>query len=362
MREIAESFAIRLDMIWRSVLTLESLHLWQGLLSACVGALVIWWLFPKRFSHDLLGSISQNLAQNFSQSFSHNLSQTPAPESSPAQPQNLAPHPASALSTNAAQDSIRKSARDSVTPANLARPDFTLDFTLDSALDSTPDSNAESSQPAPAARYVWVALGALSCGALGAVAESSALLLWLLPLALVLLLLSAWDIHYYVVPDWQNLALLLLAALKSLAPLALGALYASSQDSISMGSFSAPTPLAPDVLESIDIAVLYDMLLGAGLIALVYMLGLMLLHKQLLGEGDIVFCASFSALFGFENMLLSIFWGCVVACAFALFVALRGRVLARICARFSREPIALVPLIPCMILGLCIGLGLGVLA
>lgn len=303
MRELVESFSIVPDRIWREILTLESLesmqgfHVWHGVLGVCVGALAMWLLFPKKPLNDL----------------SKQLREMP--------PQAIVDSPG-------------------LTESAYIPP--------------------ESTSTRCCSSFLWVGLAALVCGILGIMVVSGALLLWLLPLALIMLLLCAWDMRYCVVPDWLNLSWLAIGAMKGFAPLAFSHLYASSQNPIPnlelLGGFGVPESLDIDsgvlqnLWEIVDIAVLQDMLLGAGLIALVYMLGLMVVHRQLLGEGDIIFCAGFSALFGFEGLLLSIFWGCVVACVLVL-----G-------ARIQHTRLCVVPLIPCMTLGLFIGLGLGVLA
>lgn len=303
MRELVESFSIVPDRIWREILTLESLesmqgfHVWHGVLGGCVGALAMWLLFPKKPLNDL----------------SKQLREMP--------PQAIVDSPG-------------------LTESAYIPP--------------------ESTSTRCCSSFLWVGLAALVCGILGIMVVSGVLLLWLLPLALIMLSLCAWDMRYYVVPDWLNLSWLGLGAMKGFAPLAFSHLYASSQNPIPnlelLGGFGVPEALDIDsgvlqnLWEIVDIAVLQDMLLGAGLIALVYMLGLMVVHRQLLGEGDIIFCAGFSALFGFEGLLLSIFWGCVVACVLVL-----G-------ARIQHTRLCVVPLIPCMTLGLFIGLGLGVLA
>lgn len=303
MRELVESFSIVPDRIWREILTLESLesmqgfHVWHGVLGVCVGALAMWLLFPKKPLNDLS-----------------------------KQPREMPPQ------------------------AIVDSPGLTESAYIP----------PESTSTRCCSRFLWVGLAALVCGILGIMVVSGALLLWLLPLALIMLLLCVWDMRYYVVPDWLNLSWLAIGAMKGFAPLAFSHLYASSQNPIPnlelLGGFGVPEALDIDsgvlqnLWEIVDIAVLQDMLLGAGLIALVYMLGLMVVHRQLLGEGDIIFCAGFSALFGFEGLLLSIFWGCVVACVLVL-----G-------ARIQHTRLCVVPLIPCMTLGLFIGLGLGVLA
>lgn len=60
--------------------------------------------------------------------------------------------------------------------------------------------------------------------------------------------------------------------------------------------------------------VLFHALCAAGLLSLVLLLGKVFLKgKEILGEGDIIFCAGFGGLFGFTFLVGSIFWGCVLA-------------------------------------------------
>lgn len=182
-------------------------------------------------------------------------------------------------------------------------------------------------------RYFWSALGALICGIVGGFGESI-LLPWLFVLVILLLSLCIWDIYYYAVPNWQNLALLLIGITKGALPLI------------------SQAPLHTDF--TIDLSIVYlesarsvltDLLLGAGLTSLIYILGIMFLQKHLLGEGDIVFCAGFSALFGFGATLISIFWGCVLASL----IMVVGKIL-------SKDTPPLVPLIPCIVSGLGMGI------
>ncbi|MBR2494895.1 prepilin peptidase [Helicobacter sp.] len=186
-------------------------------------------------------------------------------------------------------------------------------------------------------RYFWSVLGALACGIVGGFGESI-LLPWLFALVILLLSLCVWDIYYYAVPNWQNLALLLIGISKGAIPLI------------------SQAPLHPDF--SIDLSIIYfesarsvltDLLLGAGLTSLIHFIGIMLLQKHLLGEGDIVFYASFSALFGFGTALISIFWGCVLASL----IMVTGKIL-------RRDTPPLVPLIPCIVSGLGVGIFYGV--
>lgn len=304
MKELAESFSVVPDRIWSEILALGALesmqgfHVWHGVLVGCVGACAMWLLFPKK--------------------------------------------PLSTLAKQPYETPLQASVESSGMTAAHTSP--------------TPESTSMHYY----LRIFWIGLAALVCGIVGAMVDSGVLLLWLLPFVLTLLLLCAWDMRYYVVPDWLNLSWLVLGVVKGFAPMVFSHLYVLSQspmpDSALFGGVGTPEALGIDsgvsqnLWEIFDIAILHDMLLGAGLIALVYMLGLMVVHRQLLGEGDIIFCAGFSALFGFENLLVSIFWGCVVACVLAL-----G-------ARVQRTRLSIVPLIPCMILGLFIGLGLGVIA
>lgn len=179
---------------------------------------------------------------------------------------------------------------------------------------------AHTTQYKHTSRYLWSGIGAFICAIIGSSGDST-LLPWLLGIVILSLSLCVWDIYYYAVPNWQNLALLLISASKSI--------------------------ILAHILQNnffIDISTIYDLLLGAGLISLVYILGIMFLQKQLLGEGDIIFCASFSALFGFETTVISIFWGCVLASIVSIF--------SRI---FTKHTNIVIPLIPYIIGGLGVG-------
>lgn len=128
---------------------------------------------------------------------------------------------------------------------------------------------------------------------------------------LFIVTLCVWDICEFAVPDWQNLALLILSALLALVLL--------------------------------DFDMLKGILMGAGLIGLCYVIGEMLFKKEILGQADIVFCGSLGGLIGFYGLVVSIFWGCVLA---SLIV---------ICGRILGKQVSKIPLIPFIVSGYTIG-------
>ncbi len=129
-------------------------------------------------------------------------------------------------------------------------------------------------------------------------------------IVLFIITLCVWDICEFAVPDWQNLALLALSVILALV---------------------------------LDFKMLSDVLMGAGLIGLCYMIGQMLFKKEILGQADIVFCGSFGGLVGFYGLVMSIFWGCVLA---SLIV---------ICGRILKKKIHKIPLIPFIVAGYIAG-------
>lgn len=153
--------------------------------------------------------------------------------------------------------------------------------------------------------FLWCALGGALCAFFGAFVDSWLMLAWIWAFIALTIALCVWDIAYFAVPDSQNLALLFLAFIAGFYPLIFS-------DAPSAQDMFAPLN-APNLLDML--ATWRDILLGAGLLALVYMIGKMAFHRQVIGEADIVFCASMSGIIGFENMLLSIFWGCVCVLA-----------------------------------------------
>lgn len=103
--------------------------------------------------------------------------------------------------------------------------------------------------------------------------------------------LCAFDCKYLAVLDWHNVAFLALCLCK---------VFFMSH------SFYG---LFYDFIQ-----VLLHALCAAGLLSLALLLGKVLLRgKEILGEGDIIFCAGFGGLFGFTFLIGSIFWGCVLA-------------------------------------------------
>ncbi len=132
--------------------------------------------------------------------------------------------------------------------------------------------------------------------------------------------LCIWDIVEFAVLDWQNGAFFALSISKILFIQMLG-IYPSE----------------------VILAILYDVLLGAGAFALCYVFGKMICKKEILGEADIVFGASMSGLFGFHNVILSVFWGCVVASIII------------ICGRILSKNFVKIPLIPFMVVGFWLG-------
>ncbi|OBV29072.1 hypothetical protein BKN38_07465 [Helicobacter sp. CLO-3] len=157
--------------------------------------------------------------------------------------------------------------------------------------------------------FLWCALGGALCAFFGAFVDSWLALAWIWAFVALTIALCVWDIAYFAVPDSQNLVLLFLAFIAGFYPLIFS-------DAPSVQDMFAPLN-APNLLDML--ATWRDILLGAGLLALVYMIGKMAFHRQVIGEADIVFCASMSGIIGFENMLLSIFWGCVCASLAVIF-------------------------------------------
>ena len=103
--------------------------------------------------------------------------------------------------------------------------------------------------------------------------------------------LCAFDCKYLAVLDWHNVAFLALCLCK---------VFFMSH------SFYG---LFYDFIQ-----VLLHALCAAGLLSLALLLDKVLLGgKEILGEGDIIFCAGFGGLFGFTFLIGSIFWGCVLA-------------------------------------------------
>lgn len=103
--------------------------------------------------------------------------------------------------------------------------------------------------------------------------------------------LCAFDCKYLAVLDWHNVAFLALCFCK---------VFFMSH------SFSS---LFYDFVQ-----VLFHALCAAGLLSLVLLIGKVFLRgREILGEGDIIFCAGFGGLFGFTFLIGSIFWGCVLA-------------------------------------------------
>lgn len=198
-----------------------------------------------------------------------------------------------------------------------------------SSIESIPDSFA---LPYSKRGFAWILLGGAMCALSGYVLVSLVAMLWVWAIVVLVIALCAWDIACYAVLDWQNLALFVLALGKGFLPFFV----------IAGQEFSLDIPLH----------IFSDVLLGAGLLAVFSTLGKMLLHKEVLGEADILFCASVSGLVGFYNMILCIFWGCILA---SLVV-----ICAKILVRHTKTP-TMIPLIPYIVGGLALGLLIGVL-
>ncbi|GAD19910.1 prepilin peptidase [Helicobacter fennelliae] len=162
-----------------------------------------------------------------------------------------------------------------------------------------------------ASRRILSIISAIICALIGYVYEPL-IAIYASFVCIFVLSLCVWDIQQYAVPNWQNLILLALGGIKFIFVL--------------------------------DLDIFEDMFMGAGVIGLVYVIGKMLLHKEILGEADIVFCASVGALFGMYNLILSIFWGCVLACAvFVLY-------------KLAHKHLYKIPLIPFISGGFVIGI------
>lgn len=103
--------------------------------------------------------------------------------------------------------------------------------------------------------------------------------------------LCVFDCKYLAVLDWHNVAFLALCLCK-----------------VFFMSYSLSS-LFYDFAQ-----VLFHTLCAAGLLSLALLLGKVFLGgREILGEGDIIFCAGFGGLFGFTFLIGSIFWGCVLA-------------------------------------------------
>ncbi|MDO7253573.1 A24 family peptidase [Helicobacter cappadocius] len=134
--------------------------------------------------------------------------------------------------------------------------------------------------------------------------------IWLMVVFSFLVLLSAIDYKVLAVPDWINFVLFVCVLV--------GMIYFSQN--------------------------FWDILLGglsiAGMFSILRIFGDMIWHKEVLGEGDIVFGASVGMLLGVYGSLMSIFWGCVFASIYSVLV------------RFFGKKITKLPLIMIIFIGL----------
>ncbi|PAF51555.1 prepilin peptidase [Helicobacter sp. 13S00477-4] len=121
---------------------------------------------------------------------------------------------------------------------------------------------------------------------------------WLMAVFSLMIFLALIDIKKFAVPDWLNFALLFLVIL--------GVMIFDNSFYLSFEK----------LLEGFGLA---------GLFAIFRIFGDMIYKKEILGEGDIVFIASSGLLFGTENSLKGIFWGCVLGIFYILFSRLFGK-------------------------------------
>lgn len=134
--------------------------------------------------------------------------------------------------------------------------------------------------------------------------------IWLMIVFSFLILLSMIDYKILAVPDWINVTLFVCIL-------------------IGVISFSEN---------------FWDVLLGgfaiSGLFALLRIFGDIIFGREVLGEGDIVFGSSIGMLLGIYDSLMSIFWGCFIAC------------LCVIVGRIFGKKILKLPMITCISIGL----------
>ena len=119
--------------------------------------------------------------------------------------------------------------------------------------------------------------------------------------------ICAFDFRYLCVLDRHNVAFFILCACKAFFISFVFYAIALSLDLSFDETFST---LWVYIFIQVITEIAKDMLLGAGLLSLVLLFG-KIFYKEILGEGDIIFCAGFSGLFGFNFLVMSIFWGCL---------------------------------------------------
>ena len=153
--------------------------------------------------------------------------------------------------------------------------------------------------------------------------------------------LCAFDCRYFAILDSHNAAFLALCACKIVFVMLFG-VFSTTQN----------------IAEIIE--VIKDILLGAGLLCLPLLLGKIFLDKEILGEGDIIFCAGFSGLFGCYFLILSIFWGCVLASVGFIVVFIYAKISPKIFkTKYQKSEKSLtypsifirIPFIPFIVLG-----------
>lgn len=286
-----EDFGIILGGLWQYVAIdwlvsdIDALAILRGALGLVAGVLLIFILLLKvdKRGDDLRGDLDSD-----------------ALESTPSDSMFLD----SGLLDSRALDSgvLDSSARD-LAESNIAKSTESKIHTKHQTHARHPNHASHTSHITRRQIFLWCVLGGVLCAFFGAFVDSWLMLAWIWAFVALTIALCVWDIAYFAVPDSQNLALLFLAFIAGFYPLIFN-------DAPSAQDMFAPLN-APNLLDIL--ATWRDILLGAGLLALVYMIGKMAFHRQVIGEADIVFCASMSGIIGFENMLLSIFWGCVCA-------------------------------------------------
>lgn len=119
--------------------------------------------------------------------------------------------------------------------------------------------------------------------------------IWVMLVFSFLVLLSMVDYKILAIPDWMNMALFFCVLI--------GMFYFS-------GDFWH---------------ILLDGFAISGLFSLVRIFGDMIFNKEVLGEGDIVFGASIGMLLGFYDSLMSVFWGCFIACLCVILLRFFGK-------------------------------------
>ncbi|PAF48570.1 hypothetical protein BKH46_01335 [Helicobacter sp. 12S02634-8] len=139
---------------------------------------------------------------------------------------------------------------------------------------------------------------------------------WLMGVVTLMVLLALLDAKLLSVPDWINFGVFFLVIL--------GSVFFEGYAWLFSSKFIGGLALA-------------------GLFAILRIFGDMIARREVLGEGDIVFVASSGFLFGIQDALIGVFWGCVLGVVWAMILRLKGKKSYQI------------PLITFIVLGLCVG-------